>query len=94
MKRQNSLQKLVNNGNEKKINVKINKLVYLGLLILQISETITYDVGMIVFNETIGTMQIYVTWIRIALLCILKLNMFMKTLQMMLKKDLEHQIVR
>ena len=38
-------------------------------------------------------MQIYATWIHLKL-CILKLKMFVKTLQMMLKKDSTHQVSR
>ena len=49
--------------------------------------------GMIIFNQNIGTMQNYATWIQKALLCIFKLKMFMKTLRMILKKDLIHQIM-
>ena len=38
-------------------------------------------------------MQNYAKWIQIILSFILKLKMFMKVLQMMLKKDLIHQII-
>ena len=38
-------------------------------------------------------MQNYAKWIQIILSFILKLKMFMKVLQMMLKKDLIHQIM-
>ena len=50
--------------------------------------------GMIILNQCIRTMQNYATWIQAALLFIIKLKMFMKTLQMMLKKDLIHQIIK
>ena len=65
----------------KKINVKMNKPVHLGLSILEISE------------KSIKTMQNYATCIHKALLFILKWKMFMKILQLMLKKDLIHQIM-
>ena len=50
--------------------------------------------GMTTLNQTIGAMQNYAKWIQLALLCISKLKMFIKTLQMMLKKDLIHQIMK
>ena len=40
------------------------------------------------------TTQNYATWIQTALLFRLKLRMFMKILQMILKKDLIHQITK
>ena len=49
--------------------------------------------GMIILNHSIRTMQNYATWIQIVLLFILKLNMFMKILLRMLKKDFIHQIM-
>ena len=49
---------------------------------------------MIVFNQSISTMQNYVRWTLIALSSVLKLKIFLKTLQMMLKKDLIHQILK
>ena len=49
---------------------------------------------MIILNQSIETMQIYATWIQEALSFISKLRMFMKILQMMLKKDLINQIVK
>ena len=48
---------------------------------------------MIIFNQSSKTIQNYVTWILTASLFILKLKMFMKILQMMLIKDLIHQIM-
>ena len=66
----------------KKIKVKLNKLVYLGLSILEISKTLTYGFWYDYIN--IKTMQNYVIWILVALLFTLKL--FIKILQMMLKK--------
>ena len=66
----------------KKIKVKLNKLVYLGLSILEISKTLMYGFWYDYIN--IKTMQNYVIWILVALLFMLKL--FIKILQMMLKK--------
>ena len=67
---------------KKKIKVKLNKLVYLGLSILEISKTLMYGFWYDYIN--IKTMQNYVIWILVALLFMLKL--FIKILQMMLKK--------
>ena len=51
--------------------------------------------SMIILNKNISKMQNYATWIQIVLLFIIKLKIFMKTLQMMmLKKDLIHQIMK
>ena len=50
--------------------------------------------SMIILNQSIKTIQKYATWIQIALSLKLKLNMFIKALQMMLKKDLIHQIMQ
>ena len=63
----------------------MNKLVYPGLSILEISKTLMY-VGMIILNQNMNKMQNYAIWIQIALSFILKLKIFIKTLQMMLKK--------
>ena len=49
---------------------------------------------MIILNQSISKMQNYVTWTLTALLSILKPKMFMKILQMMLKKDFIHQIMK
>ena len=48
-------------------------------------------VVIITLNQSIKTEQNYVTWILTALLFILKLKIFMKTLLRMLKNDLTHQ---
>ena len=58
------------------------------------SENLMYDFCMIILNQSIKIMQNYVTWIQTALLFILKVKMFQKILQMMLKKDLIHQIMK
>ena len=46
--------------------------------------------GMIKLNQNIKTKQNYVAWILTALLFILKLKIFTKTLLMMLKNGLTH----
>ena len=51
--------------------------------------------GMIILNKSIKRMQNYVTWILTALLFILKLKIFMKILQMMMKKNyLIHHVMK
>ena len=44
----------------KKINIKINKPVNLGLSILEISKTLMYEFGMITLNQNIKKRQKYV----------------------------------
>ena len=60
---------------------------------LDISKILMYEFGMIILNQSIKTMQIYVTWIQKALLFILKLKIVIKILQMMLKNGLTHKII-
>ena len=47
----------------KKIKVKINKLVYLGLSILKTSKTLIHEFSLIILNQNIKIMQNHVTWI-------------------------------
>ena len=54
----------------KKKKVKKNKLVYLGMSILNISKTLMYEFWMTILNQSMETEQNYVTWILIALLFI------------------------
>ena len=61
----------------KKIKIKMNNPMLLGLSILEMY---------------VKTRQNYAIWIQIALLFILKLKMFMKTLRMVLKQDLLQEI--
>ena len=75
----------------KKIKTKMNKPIYLGLSIPEICKTLIRSFGMIILNQS---MQNSTICIQTALLYIIKLKMFIKTLQMMLKKDLIHRIVQ
>ena len=75
----------------KKIKAKMNKPVYLGLSIPEICKTLIMSFGMIILNQS---MQNSTICIQTALLYIIKLKIFIKTLQMMLKKDLIHRIVQ
>ena len=70
----------------KKTKVTMNKPVYLGMIILDISKTRMYE------NEIpkYGDRAKLCYWILIALYPILKLNIFLKTLLMMLKGGLIH----
>ena len=77
----------------KKIKVKMNKPIYLDMSRLDISKILMYEFGMIILNQSIKTMQSYVTWIQKALLFILKLKIVIKILQMMLKNGLTHKII-
>ena len=47
--------------------------------------------GMITLNQSIKAKQNYVTWILAALLFVLNLKIFIKTLLMMLNNGLTHQ---
>ena len=67
----------------------MNIPIYLGFSILEI----IMNFGMIILDQIIRAMQKYTTQIQTALLFILKLKLIMKTLQIMLKKDLIHQIM-
>ena len=55
----------------KKAKVKMNKFIYLGMLILDISETLIINFGMITLNQSKDIEQNYVMQILIALLVIL-----------------------
>ena len=73
----------------KKIKVKMNKLVYLGLSILEISKTLMYELWYDYikpkYRNNAGTVSFIIHF---------KNSMFAKTLQIMLKKDLIHQIMK
>ena len=50
----------------KNTKVKMNKPVYLGMSILDVSKTLMLNFGMIMLNQSIKTMQNYLTWIMTA----------------------------
>ena len=73
----------------KKIKVKMNKPVYLGLSILEISKTLMYEFW---YNcIKLKYQNNGIIWILKDLLFILKMKIFIKIMQMMLKKDMIHQ---
>ena len=74
----------------KKTKVKMNKLIYLGMSILDISKTLMYEFWYDYIKPKYQYKAKYVTWILAALLFILKLNVFTKTLLVMLKNGLTH----
>ena len=74
----------------KKKRVVLNKPIYLGQTILDISKTLMYDFGMIILSQSITTKQNYAIWILIVLLFMLKLKIFSKILQRMLINGLTH----
>ena len=75
----------------KKIKLKMNKSVHLGFPILEISKTLMNDFW---YDYIIPKYQQNAKLQNVALLFILKLKMFMKILQIILKKDLIHQIMK
>ena len=77
----------------KRIKVKMNKPKYLGLSILEISKTLMYEVWCdYIKPKCLNNAKClnYVIWILTALLFISKLKIFIKILQLMLKKDMIH----
>ena len=70
----------------KKTKVKVNKPVYLGMSILDISKTLMYEFWYDYLKPK--TMQNYATWILIALLLIFLQKTFLKILTMILKDGL------
>ena len=77
----------------KKTKVKMNKPVYLGFSILEISKTLMYEFW---YDYNIPKYQsnwCYVIWTQIVSLFILKLKIFMKILLMMLKNGFMHQTI-
>ena len=78
----------------KKTKVKMNKPVYLGMSILDISKTLMYEFW---YDQSTKykpkTKQNYATWILIALLLFL-LKTFLKTLTMIFKDGLIHLTIK
>ena len=77
----------------KKIKVKVNKPVYLGLSILEISKTLIYEFWYDYIKPKYED-NAKLCYMDTVLLLILKQNISIKILQMMLKKDLIHQIMK
>ena len=77
----------------RKVEVKMNKPIYLGQAMLDISKTLIMNFGMITLNLNTKRKQDYATRIEIALLFTLKQKIFTKILQAMLKDGLIHQIM-
>ena len=77
----------------KKTKIKVNKPIYLGFSILEISKMLMYGFWHDFIKQYMIKMQNFVTQILTALLFKLKLKIFMKILQIMLQKDLAHQII-
>ena len=75
---------------KKKKRVVLNKPIYLGQTILDVSKTLMYDFGMIILSQSITTKQNYAIWILIVLLFMLKLKIFSKILQRTLINGLTH----
>ena len=78
----------------KKIKAKMNEPVYLGLSILEISKTLMHEFcyDYITPKYQDNAKQCYMD--AYSFIIHIKLKMFMKILQMMLKKDLIHQIIK
>ena len=74
----------------KKIKVKMNKAVYFGFSILEISKRLMYEF----WHNYIKSKYQNNTKLCYMDIDNLKLNIFIKILQMMMKKDLIHQIMK
>ena len=74
------------NGNDK-TKVEMNNPIYLGLSILEIIKTLMYEFWYDYIKLKYQNNANFATWIQIALLFILKLKIFMKTLELRLKKS-------
>ena len=77
----------------KKTEVKMNKPIYLGQAILDLSKRLCMNFGMITLSLNMEIKQDYVIWILRALLCILNQKIFPKILLVMLKDGLIHLIM-
>ena len=74
----------------KKAKVKMNQPIYRGMSVLDISKTLMNEFWYDYVKPIIKTVRNYAIWILTALLFTLKLTIFIKILQMMLKIDLTH----
>ena len=74
----------------KKTKVKMNKPIYLGMSILDISKTLMYQFLYDYIKPKYQDRASYIKWILTALLFILKLKIFMKILMMTLGNGLTH----
>ena len=77
----------------KKAKVKMNKLIYLGMTILDISKTLMYEFWYDYIKPKYQDRAKLCYMDTVALSFMLKLKMFMKSLQMMLKNSLSHLIM-
>ena len=78
----------------KKTEVKMNKPIYLGQAILDLSKTLMYEFWYDTLSLSMVIKQDYVIWILAALLLILKLKIFTNILLVMLNSDgLIHRIM-
>ena len=87
---QNTFQKFDSSKNEKKIKIKMNKPIYLGMSILVLAQTLCMNFGMITLNQNIKTEKLcYMD--ADGFVFILKLKIFTKASLMTLKNGLTHQ---
>ena len=78
----------------KKIKVKMNKPVYLGLSILEVSKTLMYKFWYDYYKAKYQNDAKLCYIDTNSFIIHIKTETFMKILQMMLKKDLIHQIMK
>ena len=76
----------------KKVEVKMNKPIYLGQAILDISKTLMYEFWYDYIKPKYGDKSSLCYMDTDSFICILKLNIFTKILQVMLINGLTHQI--
>ena len=77
-----------------KAKLKMNKSVYLGLSILEISKTLIYEFWYDYMNPKYGDNVKLCYMDTDSFIMHIKTKVFIKILQMMLKKDLIHQIMK
>ena len=71
----------------KQTKVKMNKPIYLGMPVLDISKTLMYKFWNDYIKPKYKTKQNYATWILTALLFLIKPKILMKAFLIMLKND-------